>query len=58
MPIRQSVKLWTTVSSSMRKANGRKKQKKKQAKVVLKEIKFPSVRTGDHDFQFKLRHAP
>ena len=39
------------------KSKRAKEAKKKQAKVVLKEIKFPSVRTGDHDFQFKLRHA-
>ena len=39
------------------KSKRAKEAKKKQAKVILKEIKFPSVRTGDHDFQFKLRHA-
>ena len=39
------------------KSKRAKEAKKKQAKVVLKEIKFKSVRTGDHDFQFRLRHA-
>lgn len=39
------------------KSKRAKEAKKKQAKVVLKEIKFNSVRTGDHDFQFKTRHA-
>ena len=39
------------------KSKRAKEAKKRQAKVVLKEIKFNSVRTADHDFQFKLRHA-
>ncbi len=39
------------------KSKRAKEAKKKQAKVVLKEIKFNSVRTADHDFQFKMRHA-
>lgn len=39
------------------KSKRAKEAKKKQAKVVLKEIKFKSVRTADHDFQFKMRHA-
>ena len=34
-----------------------KEAKKKQAKVVLKEIQFKSVRTAEHDYQFKMRHA-
>ncbi len=39
------------------KSKQAKEAKKKQVKVVLKEIKFKSVRTADHDFQFRLRHA-
>ena len=39
------------------KSKRAKEAKKKQAKVILKELKFNSVRTGDHDFQFKMRHA-
>ena len=39
------------------KSKQAKDAKKKQTKVVLKEIKFKSVRTADHDFQFRMRHA-
>lgn len=39
------------------KSKRAKEAKKKQAKVVLKEIKFNSVRTGEHDLEFKSRHA-
>ncbi|MDN4754727.1 translation initiation factor IF-3 [Porphyromonadaceae bacterium W3.11] len=33
-----------------------KEQKQKQAKVVLKEVRF-GPQTDDHDYNFKLRHA-
>ena len=39
------------------KSKRAKEAKKKQAKIVLKEIKFKSARTGEHDYQFKMRHA-
>ena len=57
MLIRRFVRLWITGKFQYEKSKRAKEAKKKQAKVILKELKFNSVRTGDHDFQFKMRHA-
>lgn len=38
------------------KSKRSKEARKKQAKVILKEIQFKSD-TADHDYQFKMRHA-
>ena len=52
---RQSVKLWTTASSSSKNRRLRKSRRKKQKQIQVKEIKFRPG-TDEGDYQVKLRN--
>ena len=47
---------WITASTSIRRASGLRKPRKKRLSVELKEVKM-RPKTEEHDFQFKLKNA-